>query len=59
MSEKEVKDSTGENIVTDSVALLKAKIVSLESLVEDYKKKLADMTVRCEHAEEFVIADKK
>lgn len=53
---KEVKT---QDVIGDNVALLKAKIIGLESLVEEYKVKLDAMTTRCEQAEEFVNADAK
>ena len=53
------KDDKKTDIIGDNVALLKAKIIGLESLVEEYKVKLDATTVRCEQAEEFVNADAK
>ena len=58
MSEKESKEETND-VISDNVALLKAKIIGLESLVEDLTEKLNTVTGRYEQAKEFVEADKK
>ena len=58
MSEpKEVKET--KDIVSDNVALLKSKIISLEKLVEELTGKLDEMTDKYHQAKEFMDNDAK
>ena len=58
MSEEKPKEET-KDVVSDNVALLKSKIISLEKLVEDLTGKLDEMTDKYTQAKEFVDNDAK
>lgn len=63
MSEDEKKntqdDKKESSIVDDNVALLKSKIIGLESLVEELTQKLDEATTKYEQAKEFMDNDAK
>ena len=55
--EKTIEKKT--SIVDDNVALLKSKIIGLESLVEELTEKLSEATTKYEQAKEFMDNDAK
>ena len=55
--EKQIEKKT--SIVDDNVALLKSKIIGLESLVEELTEKLSEATTKYEQAKEFMDNDAK
>ena len=55
--EKQIEKKT--SVVDDNVALLKSKIIGLESLVEELTEKLSEATTKYEQAKEFMDNDAK
>jgi len=63
MSEKEIKTETPEpktdDIVADNVALLKSRIIALESLNKDLVERLDALSTKYEQAKDFIEDESK